>query len=468
MHVGSATICKILDLENTAINPEPEQETALAALYDRAAGGSVGSESRRIVAGWRVAVVHDWLLGMRGGEHFLESALKLFPSADIYTLFHDPARLSDALNRRAVFASPLNRLPGVKRYYRYLLPLLPRAIESLRIGDSLRGGPGYDLVFASSHCVAHGVTVPPGARRVIYCHSPMRYLYDQREAYERGGLGPAAAALRLAAPRLRRWDAAAARRHPGIIANSNFVAARIERVYGLEARVVNPPVRSDFFTPGEGAGGAGARAGARDGAGAGGDGKTRPDAPRTPAARRAMEGFAETPYLVVSALAPYKRVDVAIEAANRLGKPLLVAGTGQAAARLRAMAGPTVRFAGWVDDATLRDLYRACAALIFPGEEDFGITPLEAMACGKPVLGLGSGGLLETVRAGVVGRPMETTGAGTTGAFFAEPTVESLAEAWREFDPAAHNPAAIRAHAETFGEERFLDQLAEALVAPTR
>ncbi|MBI3737166.1 glycosyltransferase [Candidatus Sumerlaeota bacterium] len=358
----------------------------------------------------RVAIAHDWLLGMRGGERVLESLLRIFPRADIYTLFYDPRGVSPEINRRRIYPSFLSSLPGIRRYYRTLLPFMPGAIERLDLRRE------YDLVISTSHCVAHGIRVPAGIPHITYCFSPMRYLHDQNEAYARGGAGFSARMLRLIAPRLRRWDAAAARRCGNYIAISRHVAARIKRVYDLDAKVVFPPVRTDFFTP----------------------------APQPPDPNSA-------PYLIVSALVPYKRIDIAIEAANRLKKNLVIAGSGPLESKLRALAGPTVRFLGWVDDVRLRELYRSCAALIFPGEEDFGIVPLEAMACGRPVLALRAGGLIETHEEG------------KTGAFFESCEIETLSQIWEKFDPFTYNPIPIRAHAGTFAESRFHEEMAFAI-----
>jgi glycosyltransferase involved in cell wall biosynthesis len=356
-----------------------------------------------------VALVHDWLLGMRGGEWVLTSLLKLFPLATVHTLFYHPRGISTFINRHPIRPSPLNALPGARYYYRRLLPFLPHAVEALRLD------PRAELVLSTSHCVAHGVRRPRGAVQVNYCLSPMRYLYDQQAQYYRVGRFSRWGLERIAA-RLRRWDRAAARRADHLWAISRFVARRIESAWGLQARVIYPPVRTQVFRP--------------------------PDEPR-----RGGE------YLMVAAMVPYKRVELAIQAARRLSIPLRIVGGGPLLRSMRRLAGPTVTLEGRVGERRLIQLYQTCRGLLFPGEEDFGIVPLEAMACGLPVLGLAAGGLLETLEPGVC------------GAFFDQPTVDSLAAAWRAFDPESYLPAALRAHAERFSEQRFLNEFALALAA---
>lgn len=373
-------------------------------------------EARRRVAGLRVCLVHDWLLGMRGGERVLEALLQLFPRAEVLTLFYDPRAISNAINCRPIHPSPLSNLPWLRSYYRQLLPLLPLAASRLKVPHET------DLVISTSHCVAHGVRCDPSTPHLTYCFSPMRYLYDEGAAYARGGAGIWTGLLKLIAPSLRRWDAAAAKDCTAYWAISDFVASRIRNVYGLESHVLHPPVLTDFFTPR-----------AEDG-GRGSD--------------KEEEKARAAPYLLVSALSPYKRVDVAIEAANALGKELWIVGDGPMNRRLRRIAGPTVSFLGWVEDDRLRELYRDCRGLIFPGEEDFGLVPLEAMACARPVLALRCGGAIETVREGV------------TGAFFDVCDSECLRRAWERFDPGAYDPEAIRRHAAKFGVQRFMDEFA--------
>ena len=319
-------------------------------------------------AGRRTVIVHDWLTGSRGGEKVLDAICRLVPDAPILTLVSTPEALTGALAGRRVRTSLIQHLPFSATRYREYLPLFPAVIEQFDLDD-------VDLVISTSHCAAKAVVPTGRAVHVCYCHSPMRYAWDQFPAY----FGPArvgrlaSAALRPVLAWLARWDAATAPRVTAFAANSRHVAGRIARYYNRDAAVLYPPVDTDFFTPGPDEGARGDHA--------------------------ADRGFA----LVVSALVPYKRIDIAIEAAAQAGWPLTIVGTGPDDKRLRAMAGPSVTFLGHVDLETLRDLYRRAGALILPGEEDFGIAPVEALACGCPVVALARGGATETVDDGVTG-----------------------------------------------------------------
>ena len=363
----------------------------------------------------RVALVHDWLTGMRGGERCLEVFGELFPDADLFTLLHVPGSVAPVIERRRVITSFLQSIPGVERRYRLCLPLFPAAIRSFDLA-------GYDLILSSSHAVAKSVRVPRGALHVCYCFTPMRYVWDLYDDYfgARAGFVARTAMPPLAAA-LRRWDRRTAAGVHHFIAISRFVADRIRRCYARHAEVIYPPVDVSRFRLG---------------------------------------GAPDDFYLVVSALAPYKRVDLAVEAANRLGRRLLVVGTGPEARRLRARAGPTVELLGWRDDAEVAELYARCRALLFPSVEDFGITPLEAMAAGRPVVALGQGGALETVIPPGGAEP-------ATGLFFAEQTVDALATAIRrlESEPEAFAPKALRRRAEGFDRPIFKDRIAQALAA---
>jgi glycosyltransferase involved in cell wall biosynthesis len=362
----------------------------------------------------RVALVHDWLTGMRGGERCLEVFCELFPQADLFTLLHLPGRVSSTIEQLRIRTSFLQRIPGVATRYRALLPFYPWALERFDLS-------GYDLILSASHCVAKGVRVPPGALHVCYCFTPMRYLWDLYADYfgERAGWVPRHL-MPLLVPALRRWDVLTSQRVHHFVAISAHVAERIARCYGRSADVIHPPVDLSRFRLSEGSG---------------------------------------DYYLVVSALSPYKRVDLAVEAANRLRRRLLIVGSGPEERRLRAMAGPTAEFLGWREDGEVAELYAGCRALLFPGVEDFGITPLEAMASGKPVIALGRGGASETVV------PLDQGVDPPTGLFFSEQTADALVDAIHRFEAHAHrfNPKALRARAEAFDRPLFRERIAAYL-----
>jgi glycosyltransferase involved in cell wall biosynthesis len=371
----------------------------------------------------RVALVHDWLTGMRGGEKCLEAMCELFPDATLFTLLHRRGHLSPAIERMEIRTSWIQRVPGWQRLYRHLLPLYPAAIESF----DLRG---YDLVISSSHCVAKGVRAAPGATHLCYCYTPMRYAWDQYGHYfapERLSWWSRPLIPRLIG-RMRVWDVATANRPHRYAAISRHVAGRIRDYYGREADVIYPPVDLAAFTPELAA-----------------------------AAAPGGGGY----YLMVNAFAPYKRVDLAVEAFNGLGAELRIVGNGQEEARLRALAKPNVTFLGWVGPERLREAYAGCRAFVFAAEEDFGITPVEAQACGRPVIALGRGGALETVvpHPGYPAPGAWPAGAGApTGVLYPEQTAESLADAVRFFE--AHerdfDPRAIRASVQRFDRPRYL------------
>jgi glycosyltransferase involved in cell wall biosynthesis len=365
--------------------------------------------------GRRVALVHDWLTGMRGGEKVLEAIVELCPGADIFTLLHVPGSVSPALAARRPRPSFVQHLPRAPRWYRHYLPLFPAAVESFDLD-------GYDLVISSSHCAVKSVVVPGRARHLCYCHSPMRYAWDQFPAYfgpERlGALGSrlARAALRP----LARWDAATSGRPDRYVANSQYVARRVRRYYNRAASVVAPPVDTVFYTP----------------------------SPRAP-----------EPYLlVVSALVPYKRIDVAVATARAAGLPLKIAGEGNDRARLEELAGPGVEFLGRATDEEVRELYRGATAVLLPGEEDFGIVPVEAQACGRPVVALARGGALETVVDGVTGVLVDGTDPAAWAA--AVGRVRAGLDAGTAFQPER-----IRRHAEGFSRDRFLAAMAAEIDA---
>lgn len=371
----------------------------------------------------RVAIVHDWLTGMRGGERVLESLLEFFPNAEIFTLFHHRGSVSPLIESRPIHTSPLQYAPFTERNYRYYLPLYPLAMRGLRIR-------GFDLVISSSHCVAKAAR-SNGTPHLCYCHTPMRYVWDQFDAYVSPRSWKRLPAAAMAAA-LRSWDASTAHRVDAFVANSAFVRDRIRLNYGRDAAVVHPPIRTERF-----------------------------------GAARDPHDF----YLVVSALVPYKRVDLAIAACARLGRRLVIAGDGPEGSRLRSLAGPSVTFLGRVSDEEVAELYSRCRAFLFPGVEDFGITAVEAQAAGAPVIALAEGGALETVVGPIVGcshDPSEiivTPLRDATGIFFAEPTVDGLAHAILAFERMEFDECSIRMNAERFTEERFHEGMLREIVA---
>ncbi len=362
-------------------------------------------------AGERVVLVHDWLTGMRGGEKCLEPLCRRWPAARLFTLFHKPGTVSSVIEATQIQPSVLNRLPRVERYYRYLLPIMPLA-AGWRVTDA-------DLVVSLSHAVAKSAQAPPGVPHVCYCFTPMRYAWHMREAYFRsGGLlgGLKAKAIDQLLARIRSWDRRTADRVTHYVAISQTVRDRIRDCYNRDAEVIYPPVDTVFYTP----------------------------------SHQPREDF----YLVVSALAPYKRFDLAVEACRKLGRKLVVIGSGQHEAKLRAAAGPHVEFLGWQPDEVIRDYLRRARALLFPGEEDFGIVPLEAQACGCPVIGFGRGGLRETVH------PLGESSP-PTGVFFGEQSTDAVVEAIERFEQHRDHfdPRIARKQALRFRQERFESEL---------
>lgn len=297
----------------------------------------------------RIAIVHDWLTGMRGGERVLEVFLKLYPQADLYSLLHIPGAVSPAVDARVKGTSFLQKIPGAKRFYRALLPLYPWAAWSLDLS-------GYDLIISLSHAAAKNIRVPTGARHICYCFTPMRYVWDQTAAY----LGAKRFLAWPVIQALRDWDRGGSDGVYRFAAISRFVAARVRCFYDREAAVIYPPVATDWIRPAE----------------------------------RAATGEA---FLCAGALVPYKRIDLVVEAFNRTGDKLWIVGSGSEEARLRHMAGPNIEFLGRLSDAELADRYRRARALIFPGAEDFGLVPIEMLAAGRPVIGLYDGALRETL-----------------------------------------------------------------------
>jgi glycosyltransferase involved in cell wall biosynthesis len=356
----------------------------------------------------RVALVHDWLTGMRGGEKVLDAICELYPEAPLHTFVRVPGSVSPRIENRRIVTSFVQSLPRAARLYRHYLPLYPLAAELFDLD-------GYDVVISSSHCAAKSVIRPSGAVHVSYCHTPMRYAWDQFDSY----FGPErigrlrSRLLRPVFGWLARWDAATAGRVDRFLANSQYVAARIDRYYNRRSTVVHPPVETDFYTP---------------------------------AGRAASSTF-----LIVSALVPYKRIHIAIEACRRLGRRLRIVGTGPELPRLRAIAGPDVEFLGWQSAEQIRALYRASAATLLPGVEDFGIVPVEAQACGCPVVAVDAGGARETVVDGV------------TGVLVPESTPEVFASGLTRALETSFDLHAIRQNALRFSRARFLDAFQAAV-----
>jgi glycosyltransferase involved in cell wall biosynthesis len=346
----------------------------------------------------KTAVVHDWLNGMRGGEKVLEAILRLVPNPTIFTLFHVPGSTSSGIERYPIRVSRLNRLPLARRHYRHYLPLYPRAIEAFDLS-------GFDLVVSSSHCVAKGAIARDGAPHLCYCHTPVRYAYEQFDVYFPRDATRFWSVKKSLIDRLRRWDRATAARPTSYLANSTAVADRIRRHYGRDATVVHPPVDVEFFH--------GSNAGRED--------------------------F----LLAVGSLVPYKRYELAIAAARRLDRPLVLVGKGPEEGRLRDLAPSSVRIVSGVGPEALRELYRTCHAFVQPGEEDFGISLVEALACGAPVAAFGRGGARDTVRHG------------ENGLLFAEESAEALAAAVEKLSRMRFDYTAVRATALPFSRDRF-------------
>jgi len=350
---------------------------------------------------------------MRGGEKVLQELGRVFPGAPILTLIARPKWLSSELRKHPIRASMLQRFPGAARWYRNLLPLFPTAVQNLKVPK------GTDFLFTSDASVIKGLKTESGIPQVCYCHSPPRYLWDQESTYlqKTSALGSVGRAVfRRAAPYVRDFDRHAADRVTAFIANSSFVRDRIKLAYGRDSTVIHPPVALDEFS-----------------------------------SSAQVEDF----YLMVSELTSYKRVDLAVRAFSKLGKPLVVIGDGPERTRLETIASPNIRFLGRQPDPVLQMHYQRCRALIFPGVEDFGITPLEAQASGRPVIAFGRGGVLETV---INGR---------TGIFFESQSIEVLAETVKEFDARweMFDPNDCRSNAARFGEPAFRSAITQYLKA---
>src|SRR3954462_6011237 len=353
----------------------------------------------------RTALIHDFLLDLRGAERVFWAICEAYPDADVFTAVYDPVGTEGRFASRRPQASFLQKLRPTARTFRPLLPLYPHAVESL----DLRG---YETVISASRAWSHGVLVDPGAMHVCYCHNPFRYAWSEREATLAARNPLTRPPLRALLSRWRQWDWIAAQRGDAYIAHSAVTAARVRRYFGRESTVLHPAVELSRFSPGP--------VGAH--------------------------------HLVLAELMAHKRIDVAIRAFNALRLPLVVVGDGPESRRLRRLAGPTVRLTGRLDDGEVADLLRSARALVVTAEEEFGIAAVESLASGRPVIALRAGGLLETVQEGV------------TGTFFED--MDELADVVRRFDPMSIDPADCVAAARRFGVARFQERL-RAIVAET-
>lgn len=360
----------------------------------------------------RIALIHDWLTSMRGGEKCVEVLCELFPDAVLHTLLYLPGSVSPTIERMQIRTSFIQKLPHAERSYRHYLPLFPSAIERFDMSE-------YDVIISSSHCAAKGIRPRSGALHICYCHTPMRYVWDMYDDYFGPGRTsiPIRAAMKMIRPYLQRWDVKSSSRVTHFLANSSFVRERIERIYHREAKVIFPPVEVSRFST-----------------------------------SAVQEGF----YLIVGALVPYKRVDLAIDVCNAMKRNLVVVGSGPEEAALRRRTGPTVTMVGWRNDEEIASLYQRCTALLFPGIEDFGIVPLEAMASGKPVIAYGKGGVCETVLEGI------------TGTFFYDQTIANFSEAITRFESLTFDPHRIRTHSLSFDRSVFKSAIQKFIVDQIR
>jgi len=365
----------------------------------------------------RVAIIHDWLTGMRGGEKCLDVFCELWPDADLFTLLNVPGSVSPTIERHKISTSFVQHLPRARWWYRSYLPFFPMAVERFDLRD-------YDLVISSSHCVAKGVRARPDQLHICYCYTPMRYVWDMTHVYfGKGRHSLTKFTIPFFLNYLRLWDTLSSNRVNHFVTISDHIKRRINKHYRREAHVIYPPVSVDCFDAG-----------------------------------RNEEGF----YLIVAAFAPYKRIDLAVRAFNRLGLPLKIVGVGPDARRLRRMAQGNIEFLGWQPDEKVAELYGRCRAFVFPAEEDFGIAPVEAQASGKPVIAYGVGGVTESVSGFCINGDFEAASeqlkAGDyTGVFFCEQTVEALVDAVRFFEANrdAFDPDKIRQRALRFNRQKF-------------
>ncbi|MBM9579239.1 glycosyltransferase [Leptospira sp. 201903070] len=350
----------------------------------------------------KVAIIHDWLNGMRGGELVLDSLFKIYPSADLFTLFYTPGKLNPRIEQRKITTAFTNNLPFKDSKYRWYLPLFPTAIESLDL-------KGYDLVISSSHCVAKGVITDPDSVHFSYVHSPMRYVWDLYYDYFPSRKGLKFFAFELISNYLRTWDAASSSRVDSFWSNSEFVARRIQKFYRRESKVIFPPCLPEKW--------------------------------------KVVSEKKDDFYLIVSAFAPYKRIDLAIEAFRKNGKRLVLIGGGQEFKKLTSHLPKNIEVLPHLKREEVLEYYKKAKAFIFPGMEDFGIAPVEAQAYQTPVIAFGKGGALETVVSG------------KTGIFFQEQSVESLNEAIDRADRISWKTADFQKNVSRFTEEKFIIEI---------
>ncbi len=356
----------------------------------------------------KVAIIHDWLTGSRGGEKCLEVFCEIFPEATLFTLLHKKGSVSKTIENMEIKTSFLQRIPGITSHYQKFLPLFPRAIESFDLSS-------YDFILSSSHCVAKGIRKPKASLHISYCYTPVRYVWTFFDEYFSKENAIKRMLISYFAKGIKSWDLESNKRVDYFIAISHNVQNRINYYYNREADVIYPPVNIENIDLNS----------SRD------------------------EGY----YLIVSALVPYKRIDLAIEAFNATGKKLIIIGNGSDYKHLSKIAEPNIEFKGWADDNDLKDYYSRCSALIFPGDEDFGIVPVEAQAFGKPVIAYSKGGALETV--------VPYASERATGVFFNEQTIESLNSAIDVFERNKNkfDSKLIRENAVRFGRDRFKNEI---------
>ena len=350
----------------------------------------------------KVAIIHEWLTIYGGSERVVEQLLKIYPQADIFTTVYHEKNMGHIFPKEKVHTSFMQGIPFSKKFYTKMLHLMPRAFESFDLSE-------YDLVLSSSHSCAKGVITSAETTHISYIHTPMRYAWDLYHDYLKASGFITRMAMKKILPKIRQWDALSALRVDKFVANSSIVKKRINKVYRRDAEVIYPPVNTDFFVPNN----------------------------------KDPEDF----FLILSRFIPYKKIDLAIEACNKLGKRLIILGTGPQEKELKNIAGPTIEFTGRLSDEESRGYYQRCKAFLFPGYEDFGITPVEAQACGRPVIAYGKGGALDSVISE------------KTGVFFPEQTVESMISGIEKFKKINFNATEIRKHAESYSNKEFIRKM---------